>query len=376
VNRQFKQHRHSFHVQMSRQWVTKRWAIKLMAGLSAATVGLAAAQQPASAQLLSASASLPAMRQTIEFEEPLPPLPAPELFLPSEPVFPSFNSQRLDEQLQLYAAHLRQYGVPDVLIVGSSRSLQGVDPGVLQQALVAQGYPELRIYNFGINGATARVIDLLLQRILTPEQLPRLILWADGSRAFNSGRADVTYNGIVASDGYKMLETGVQPIAGQAVSPIVTDLQPTGFLAVSTRFDPATYYRQHPRVAGRYDTNYIPFRLEGEQTAATIALAEFAQAQQITLVFVNLPLSRDYLDSTRQQYEQQFRRHMQQLAAREEFIFRDLSQRWQTQNGYFADPSHLNQYGAEAVSRQLAIDPAIPWQITEAAIGGRLANSR
>jgi lysophospholipase L1-like esterase len=329
--------------------------------------------------------------------------------------YPSFNSQRLDQQLRLYADHLATFGVPDVLIVGSSRALQGVDPVALQQALAEQEYPGLNVYNFSINGATAQVIKVLLQQILTPEQLPRMIVWADGSRAFNSGRADITYSGILTSEGYRVLETGVRPIqllpqggsptadclmpafdeacnleeisaTGRPAPPVERlnlppiypilpevesdypgrdrdgDLDSTGFQPISTRFNPGIYYQEFPRVAGQYDSNYIPFRLDGAQQEATMAIAAFAQSQQIPLVFVNLPLTQDYLDPTRQAYENQFRQHMQQLAAQRGFIFRDLSQQQGLmQNEYFADPSHLNRYGASAVSAQLAADPMIPW---------------
>ncbi|MBD2069290.1 hypothetical protein H6F93_17495 [Leptolyngbya sp. FACHB-671] len=319
--------------------------------------------------------------------------------------YPSFNSQRLDQQLRLYADHLNTFGVPDILIVGSSRALQGVDPVALQQALTAQGYPEPNVFNFSINGATAQVISVLLRQILTPDQLPQLIVWADGSRAFNSGRADITHSGILTSEGYRVLETGVRPIRSPQpqssltaeclstpltnyascdrpstsvnlldlppIYPILpevvsdrptSDLDSTGFQPVADRFNPTTYYREFPRVAGQYDSNYIPFELGGEQQEATIAIANFAQAQQIPLIFVNLPLTRDYLDPARQTYEDQFRQHMQQLAARAGFIFHDLSQQQELmQNEYFADPSHLNRYGASAVADQLAADPTIPW---------------
>ncbi|MCU0571115.1 MAG: hypothetical protein MUF49_31690, partial [Oculatellaceae cyanobacterium Prado106] len=56
---------------------------------------------------------------------PLPPLLLPDLLFPPYD-FPSFNSQRLDQELQLYYRYLQRYGRPDVMIVGSSRSLQGV----------------------------------------------------------------------------------------------------------------------------------------------------------------------------------------------------------------------------------------------------------
>jgi hypothetical protein len=370
--------------------------------------------------------------QPLIIETPAALTPSPNGLLPA---YPSFNSQRLDQQLQIYSEYLSVFGTPDVLIVGSSRSLQGIDPIALQQALAEQGYPGLKIYNFGINGATAKVIDLLLRRILTPEQMPRLLIWADGSRAFNSARTDITYNGIVTSEGYRYLAAGIHPILPQTLSPstlcstpsssgieqilpfhdrnssdsdmlyepfsaayvsnhtpaldcdsltpaedaaisvspttialrppVGADLTINGFQPLFDRFDPATYYRHHPRVLGRYDANYVPFRLGGEQSAATIAIADFARTQQIPLVFVNLPLTRDYLDGGRRTYEQQFRQHMQQLASQAGFIFSDLSQRWQTQNEYFVDPSHINQAGASAVARQLAIEPAIPWHLSQ-----------
>jgi lysophospholipase L1-like esterase len=348
-----------------------------------------------------------AIVNTVDLQQFLPPP------VSIDPNFPSFNSQRLDQQLKLYANYLSRVGTPDVLIVGSSRSLQGIDPLVLQEALNAQGYAGLNIYNFSINGATAQVIDLVLRRILTPEQLPQLILWGDGSRAFNSGRVDRTYNSIVASEGFKRLEIGDRPIQSgfrptperlpaflpelcmdwqepsAAIAPsssvcsaleetasipdaaasnplpqpevIAPDLNANGFQAVSTQFNPATYYRQFPRVSGRYDSNYVPFQLNGEQTAATVAIARFARAHRVPLVFVNLPLSGEYLDTVRNRYERQFRQHMQQLASREGFLFRDLLNRWPTQHDYYADPSHLNQNGARAVALQLVADPNIPW---------------
>lgn len=302
--------------------------------------------------------------------------------------FPSFNSPRLDQQVQLYARYLKTYGVPDVLIVGSSRALQGVDPVVLQEALAGQGIP-LKIYNFSINGATARVVELMLRQVLLPEQLPRLILWADGSRAFNSARRDLTYTGIAASEGYQKLLRGDRPIpllrsalslrdvtvcsdsrsqSDLSETLLVQPLQQTGdlnlygFQSVTARFDPGTYFRRFPRVPGRYDDNYVPFRLEGVQTQATVSIAAFARERRIPLVFISLPLSQDHLnDRTRQRAEQQFRRYMQRLANQNGFLFEDLSQQWGDRHHYFADPSHLNREGARAVALYLAASGNLPW---------------
>lgn len=336
-------------------------------------------------------------------------LPAgPGAFVPD---FPTFNSELLDQQLSFYSNYLLSNGPPDVMIVGSSRALQGINPTVLQEALAQRGLPHATVYNFSINGATAQVVDFKLRQLLAREQLPRLVLWADGSRAFNSGRVDVTYNGIVASPGYQQLMAGNRPIpqlpplaiygdieefcvdsihlAGTlfgrlpclpppdimgASSPITRTLMATpqhpniltlderGFRAVTEQYNPATYYQAFPRVAGQYDSNYASFQLSGVQTQATVRVAQYLRDRQIPLIFVNLPLNRDYIDRFRQTREQQFQQHMQELANQGGFVFRDLRQQWTTQHSYFADPSHLNQNGAQAVAEYLARDPGIPWE--------------
>ena len=318
---------------------------------------------------------------------PLPPLLIPDLLLPPYS-FPSFNSHRLDQELRLYTQYLRTTGTPDILLVGSSRSLQGIDPIALQVALVKQGYPKLKIFNFGINGGTAKVNEILLRHILTAEQLPRLIIWGDGSRAFNNGRPDLTYNGIIASEGYRQLANGDRPIPSHArwdlpvlraaankalSSPSSTaaehpsDLDANGFQAIAGVYNPDTYYQRYPWVPGSYDADYQRFNLSGEQQKATVAIAQFAKSRNVPLAFVNLPLTADYLDATRLSHEQQFRQSMQKLAQQTEFIFCDLSQQQGLmQNAYFADPSHINRAGAEAIGTYLPSVQLIPWTMFKA----------
>jgi len=334
--------------------------------------------------------------------------PGPGAFLPD---FPTFNSGLLDQQLYLYGNYLLSNGPPDVLIVGSSRALQGIDPAVLQQVLAERGLSQVEVYNFSINGATAQVVDFMVRRLLAPEQLPRMVIWADGSRAFNSARVDVTFNGIAASPGYQQLMQGDRPIpvlpplalysddqnefcvdAGPLVSdtllalpcpipvvqqgkdgpvvrtltaslpqPDIFQLTDKGFNPVATEYDPRTYFQQFPRVAGRYDANYSPFQLAGVQTDATQAIARYLASRHIPLVFVSLPLHADHFDSYRQSREQQFRQHMQRLASQQGFIYLDLSHQWSNQNRYFQDPSHLNRNGARAVAEYLATVTTLPW---------------
>lgn len=381
---------------------------------------------------------------------------ATNLLAAGSPV-PTFNSRQLDEKLTLYYERLRTAGrPPDVLVVGSSRALRGVDPLALQAQLATLGYPDATVFNFGINGATAQVVDLILRQVLTPEQLPRLVIWADGARAFNSGTVDVTYSGIAVSKGYRELQSGslsrpevLLPSAAGAsnteaeASPASTSnvdegigvslhnsyqnldrwlseqlaqisavhadrdrlkhllqqtlsrLQPqtatgiasggatatsptpaaqslseggrdlidfNGFLPLALRFNPATYFQEYAKVNGRYDSDYEDFRIAGAQAEAFQQLLQFTRSRQIPVVFLNLPLTKEYLDPVRLAHEQTFQQYMLQEALRQPgFIFRNLNDLWLKQYDYFSDPSHLNRYGAYAISRRVAQDPMIPW---------------
>ncbi|RCJ41091.1 DUF1574 domain-containing protein [Nostoc minutum NIES-26] len=369
---------------------------------------------------------------------------AAAILLAARSQMPSFNVRQLDEQLALYRQRLATNGhAPDVLIIGSSRALRGVDPVALSKALSNQGYPNIDVFNFGINGATVQVVDLLIRQVLEPSELPKLIVWADGSRAFNSGREDVTFKAIAASNGYKQALQKTQAIASndrplknpanstekqnmqnekpeissyeavnqwlnqalasvsssyekrdqvkallhkQLISlPFVNERTETiasstqsitdnsdedagqqsvdfdGFLPLSVRFNPARYYQKHPRVTGNYDNDYKSFQVEGEQDAAFQEMLQFTQSQKISLVFVNMPLTTEYLDPVRKKYEQEFQKYMLRLATNPNFIYRDLSELWPKVNDYFSDPSHLNRFGAFEVSKKLANDPMIPW---------------
>jgi hypothetical protein len=353
------------------------------------------------------------------------------ILLAARAQIPSFNTRQLEEQLALYKQRLLTRGKPpNVLIIGSSRALRGIDPAELSQTLATQGYSNVDVFNFGINGATAQVVDFVLRQVLKPSELPKLILWGDGSRAFNNGREDITFKAIAASQGYKQLSpkapstashVGVsssvqtpgdektnsyqrfnhllntalatvsatyqhrdnlknllnQKLKSWSIigndSPVVhtkanleTDTSTDavdfdGFLPLSIRFQPEIYYQKHPKVSGDYDNDYKDFQLTGEQDAALHSIIEFAQSQKISLVFVNLPLTADYLDPVRSKYEQEFQDYMLSLANQPNFIYRDLSQLWPKANDYFSDPSHLNRYGAYKVSQKLANDPMIPW---------------
>ncbi|HIK06494.1 MAG TPA: DUF1574 family protein [Trichormus sp. M33_DOE_039] len=370
---------------------------------------------------------------------------ATAILLAARSSMPSFNVRQLDEQLALYRQRIAKNGKPaDVLIIGSSRALRGVDPVALSKALARQGYPNVDVFNFGINGATAQVVDFVIRQVLQPSELPKLILWADGSRAFNSGRDDLTFKAIATSPGHeyvlKQAKTSgnsdesattqknsspgakttpqkeinnyqvINQWLNQALASVSTSYQhrdqiqalfykqldslpifreyqkpssPTdlttgsaedestllqavdfdGFLPLSVRFHPARYYQKHPKVGGNYDNDYKNFQLGGEQDAAFQDVLQFTQSQNIPLVFINLPLTNEYLDQFRRENEQEFQGYMLRLATNPNFIYRDLSQLWPQANENFSDPSHLNRFGAYEVSLKLAHDPMIPWPV-------------
>lgn len=382
-------------------------------------------------------------------------------FWPNQPVssdckptvpldYPTFNAEQVDRKLALYKRYLQQFGTPDVLLVGSSRALRGVDPAILHSELAQQGYEDVDVFNMAVNGATAQVVDFMIRELLPVAYVPDLIVWADGTRAFNSGREDITYNAIAASGGYQKLSTtGKRPIpspepkttpdqpplrqgsaqAGEFIEfsldtsaqevnqwlqqyladtshtynqrkEILTYLQNkyrqaytalvlpewqealptptpepedptstiatnqfdfTGFLPLDVRFNPETYYKNHPKVSGKYDRDYQDFSLNGKQQQATQNLLDYTEKHDIKLVFVNLPLTEQYLDPVRSAYGKQFKQHMLRLAMERDFHFRDLSQLWPNKYKHFSDPSHLNRYGAYRVSQELAADPMIRW---------------
>lgn len=369
-----------------------------------------------------------------------------QALLRNAPNYPSFNNLLLDEKLNLYRQHLLS-GPPDILIVGSSRAMRGVDPSALRNKLAAEEGLKVRVFNFGINGATGKTVDMMIREILKPSQLPRLIIWADGARAFNGGRVDHTHSAIESSEGYAQIGQGTLPellpngdflpalmrlvsqpdlkslekvmntlnsflqytvqrvindrvqgwdtqlnhlleqvysayskrnatkefirdsLVPRAIDPPSSQLvlpqdgkqvDFDGFLSLPIQFQPDRYYENYAKVPGDFDADYDSFRLTGQQTEALQRLAEFTRERKIGLIFVNLPLTREYLDPTRLKYEQEFKAFMAQSAQGMGFTFLDFSQSELSVNGYFSDPSHLNRYGGYAVSGKLV--KALPWQ--------------
>jgi hypothetical protein len=377
-------------------------------------------------------------------------------------LYPSFRSPQLDEQLLRYQKYLLEHKrPPDILIVGSSRALRGIDPQVLESNLKQAGHGDLRVFNLGINGATMQVVDLIVRRVLTPAQLPKLIIMADGVRALNSGRADLTYDIIASSEGYQQAITNNHLLTDQADQAVadsdlvahteniaqIKDSQSTtnnlvsmiqaklvnmsalyphretvkqkllttintppenlpeisaqanasdsvnnqgntaidnfenlndftnqGFLPISAKFEPIQYYQSHPQVSGYYDRDYESFQLLGKQTDALKNLLEYTAKKDINILFVNMPLTYEYLDQVRTAYEKEFIAYMQQLSSQYQHLtFQNLGASLLQDYDKFSDPSHLNKFGAIAVAENLATTPDISWRklVTGKSLGNR-----
>jgi hypothetical protein len=339
--------------------------------------------------------------------------------------FASFENQIFDEQLRLYLSYVAAFGVPDVLIVGSSRALVGVDPLTLQQALANQGR-RLRVFNLGINGGTAQTVDLQLRQILTRDKLPRLIVWADGLRAFNSGRPDRTYNSLIASAGYKRLQAGTRPalpqsppqtidscedIQGAMLSyskteavlvsaPTTTELptletdsasnplpaspfqltQATGTSVpqrLTTDYSSAAIDANgFLPINSRFDPNVyyqktprVSGRFDSDYQPFSLSGAQIVAfnavrtfAKQQKIGLVLVNLPlTDEYLDSVRQSREQQFQQYMQGQVGDGFVFVNLVRQWPTQYQYFTDPSHLNRNGAAAVANLLAANRQIPW---------------
>ena len=141
-----------------------------------------------------------------------------------------------------------------------------------------------------------------------------------------------------------------------SASPITSQ----GFLKVNDQFNPAQYYQAFPRVRGAYDDAYRYFRLDGVQRLSLEAVVAFLQERRIPLVFINLPLSNDYLDPARLRHEREFQAFLETHHRTGGMVVIDLLEQWRWQSHFFADPSHINLYGARKLAGLIADHSRFP----------------
>jgi hypothetical protein len=53
---------------------------------------------------------------------------------------------------------------------------------------------------------------------------------------------------------------------------------------------------------------------------------------------------------------------MKALADDRQITFLNLASIWEKQHDFFSDPSHLNRFGANDLTRQIATSDLIPWK--------------
>ena len=90
----------------------------------------------------------------------------------------------------------------------------------------------------------------------------------------------------------------------------------TAFSLCLPVFNPATYYQDHAEVKGLYDGDYKDFQLEGKQAEATRNLLTFTASKDVPVIFINTPLTDEYLDSYRTDAEETFSQHMVEISER------------------------------------------------------------
>lgn len=250
---------------------------------------------------------------------------------------------------------------PTVLVVGSSRAAQGVNPAVLARSLQQRTSTPQRVALLGINGLTARgVAQLLIKHWHHPDQ-PRVILWLDGARAFAPRPDDPTDHRLQqaltrnASGGdrpFALARQWQQDGWRRWRSPSAdTALTPLGFRAVASRWSPT-----QPPLPGRFDRDSQGLAADQQQRLGEVL--RWSRQHQRSLIFIDAPLTDAYLDGERQAQQRRFHDWLR----RQPLPWRDYSRAWPRAYDRFTDPSHLNREGARALAIALAADPQIPWE--------------
>ncbi len=85
------------------------------------------------------------------------------------------NHIQFEYQLMRLQDFTRRYGAPDCFILGTSQSLRGIDPEILNPALQSSSGEKLTCYNFSIVGVNMST-NLLFAEILVQEYHPRLFI--------------------------------------------------------------------------------------------------------------------------------------------------------------------------------------------------------
>ena len=276
-----------------------------------------------------------------------------------------------DYGTQLKVTQLDELGTVDTVVVGTSMAQQGLVPAVLEELTGRT------TYNAALNGGVPRVIEPWLLDQVVPRAKPSRVVWGLSSidLSVTYGAATVTaYEGAMAtrSGPLAAVDRAVSShsrfVSSRAVlrdpSSVVGDIRDErrrdlqsaraelGERGERLNFEEAASGRRAGEVRDRVN----PYALDPDDLAAIVRTVDALQAQEIEVVFVELPvpprLMTLYPDGPAT--HQRFQSALQLLADELKVPLAGPSETTSYDDTDFVDFTHLNAVSANDFSRRTA----------------------
>jgi len=286
---------------------------------------------------------------------------------------------------------------PEIMFMGSSRVLSGLNPVVAAQELEQAGLGKRAILNLAVTGSSIDLNYLILKNIIKDDKKPAMIVYGITETEFNSGRAMFDY------DEYFALAERLDDFGNYSgdnltkkVSFVLKQLLPLYRdhdilrLAFNIQFNPGDAYHKSylsgpqqwkPDPGGYfsyYPTGvYLPpdarikpllqnYQYQGYRLDRLHDFLKLAKARDIKVLLVNMPV----LPATIAMWPgpaelATYYKFLQEQARQFELPYLDLYQgeKFLTEADFW-DSSHLNEQGAEKltrlVTRQLLLEQLKP----------------
>lgn len=295
-------------------------------------------------------------------------------------------------QIQLFA-HLRRPEPEDVLVIGSSRVLEGIDPNLITEILSYRPERPVETVRLPVQGMRAWTLTEILRELVAPRPPRDLLVVALEARYFYflpdetarplgfqmlASTEDLFTTDLTALDVDQLRELSLAPLRGVRAPWVLPEIllgrtdeyvrylhETRGLPAVNFKplgrreFELARALRDE--IAER-DASFESLELRGFDVDTFLGVLDELAALPCPVVFVRLPVAIEFDLDQRRQLGAFQRRVVEPVLARG-FEYHDLNVFGQLrQPGLFENPSHLNDRGRELASRILAltvIGPAV-----------------
>ena len=290
-------------------------------------------------------------------------------------------------------------GTPDVLIVGSSRARRGVLAPALAQGLKQEGLTTT-VKNFGLAGAQAEEIELVLRRAEEATQHPKLMVWSISARdlVVNQEHPNYKVQYLWRPADWWTARRSVGHFADTYLPDALRNEAARDSLLVRDRFafrslleEPSTFDREHiaaifspPATRGGPMQGELPgvFLKSGRDRSRTVsrervkrylgdahrdpewprnyqadhleAAMRRARETGIPLLLVELPVPQILLDAMPAHAQEKFLDYVAELSKRYAVPFvpvSDLGAKFKNED--FSEQSHLNYRGAQKYTAAL-----------------------